>query len=246
VLDPADSGVPRGCWPGAKGLLDVGSGPISSATVFNLSELRGTASVPPTGTRVARARFNASLLSDLEVIYAVPQNKPGAQHFGSACSGFPDGSLLVSIGDWPAIAAATRRCLIRRQAQNAARAWASCLAQSPGGAQPVASLCHARGGGGGSAQGSGATTTPQCAGPGLTAFNRRVWLSGTRRPAAAMSSTWWRPRRELRLACGHPIAASIPVRRSLRSISTQDWWIHGGSGPRAFAPSVWLIDRGDR
>ena len=33
-------------------------------------------------TRLARARFDGRALSDLQVLFAVPQRKSGAQHFG--------------------------------------------------------------------------------------------------------------------------------------------------------------------
>jgi len=52
----------------------------------------------------------------------------GAQHFGSACSGFPDGSLMVSIAmaAIPPTAATAEGALIRRQAQTAQQLpWAS-------------------------------------------------------------------------------------------------------------------------
>jgi len=102
---------------GQGGLLDVAVDPDFERNRFvYLSYAAGERGA--NGTRVARARFNGQSLSDLEVIYAVPQSKPGAQHFGSRLLWLPDGSLLVSIGDGGNPPLQLDGALIRLQAQN--------------------------------------------------------------------------------------------------------------------------------
>lgn len=68
-------------------------------------------------TRVARARFDGTQLSDWTVIFSVNRTKSGGQHFGSRISWLPDNTMLVSIGDGgnPPIELAGE--LIRNQAQ---------------------------------------------------------------------------------------------------------------------------------
>lgn len=69
-------------------------------------------------TRVARAKFDGKTLTNLEVIFEVPQTKEGGQHFGSRLLWLPDQTLLVSIGDGGNPPVRLANDLIRKQAQN--------------------------------------------------------------------------------------------------------------------------------
>lgn len=72
------------------------------------------------GTRVARARFDGSALSDWDVIFTVNRSKAGGQHFGSRLAWLPDDTLLVSIGDGGNPPVSLDGAWIRLQAQNPA------------------------------------------------------------------------------------------------------------------------------
>ena len=69
---------------------------------------------------MARAAFDGTALTDLEVIFEVADPKAGGQHFGSRLLWLPDGTLLISIGDGgnPPVSFAGDE--IRQQAQNLA------------------------------------------------------------------------------------------------------------------------------
>lgn len=69
-------------------------------------------------TRVARARFDGTALTDWTVIFEVNRTKEQGQHFGSRLGWLPDGTLLVSIGDGGNPPVSLDGDLIRNQAQN--------------------------------------------------------------------------------------------------------------------------------
>jgi len=134
------------------------------------------------------------------VIYAVPQNKARAQHFGSSPALASDGSLLGRSADGAIRPLQLEGALIRRQAQNRSSALGKAVAHHRDGAPPWAILCTA----GRSAIRLDYGHSAMC----------RVWLDPAQRAGpwvanngarAAMSSTWG-GRRELRLACVTPIS----------------------------------------
>lgn len=101
------------------GLLDISLHPRFSETRWvYFSYASGTQDA--NRTRVARARFNGSVLSDWEVIFEVSQVKQGGQHFGSRLVWLPDETLLISIGDGGNPPVTLDGGLIRNQAQNLA------------------------------------------------------------------------------------------------------------------------------
>jgi glucose/arabinose dehydrogenase len=122
VLDPvAVQGVPEVLAAGQGGLLDVSLHPRFAEN--RLVYLTYAAGSPEANhTRLARARFDGRALSQLEVIYAVPQRKSSTQHFGSRLLWLPDESLLLAIGDGGNPPLQLEGALIRDQAQNPASA----------------------------------------------------------------------------------------------------------------------------
>jgi len=105
----------------------------------------------------------------------VPQNKPGAQHFGSRLLWLPDGSLLVSIGDGGNSAAATRRCADPPPGPEPQQVpWASCCA-SPGNGAPARGNPFATGQGEAPKVWSYGHRNVQ--GLALDPLNGRVWVS---------------------------------------------------------------------
>jgi len=99
VLQPEPiRGVPEVLAAGQGGLLDVAVHPdFATNRWIYLTYAAGSAA--SNHTRLARARFDGRALSQLEVIYAVPQRKSGTQHFGSRLLWLPDETLLLAIGD---------------------------------------------------------------------------------------------------------------------------------------------------
>ena len=118
VLDPVPiTGVPEVLAAGQGGLLDVSVHPrFAENRLVYLTYAAGTPEA--NHTRLARARFDGRALSQLEVIYAVPQRKSGTQHFGSRLLWLPDGTLLLAIGDGGNPPVQLEGALIREQAQN--------------------------------------------------------------------------------------------------------------------------------
>ncbi|MDX2114289.1 MAG: PQQ-dependent sugar dehydrogenase [Planctomycetota bacterium] len=91
-------GVPPVLASRQGGLLDIALDPDFARTrLVYLTYAHGT--VEKNNTRVARARFDGSTLSDLEVVFDVTPHKRGGLHFGSRMQFMPDGSLLVGLGD---------------------------------------------------------------------------------------------------------------------------------------------------
>ena len=122
VLDPRPiAGVPEVLAAGQGGLLDVSLHPrFAENRLVYLTYAAGTPEA--NHTRLARARFDGRALSQLEVIYAVPQRKSGTQHFGSRLLWLPDETLLLAIGDGGNPPLQLEGALIRDQAQNPASA----------------------------------------------------------------------------------------------------------------------------
>jgi len=118
VLDPVPvAGVPEVLAAGQGGLLDVALHPrFAENRLVYLTYAAGTPEA--NHTRLARARFDGRALSQLEVLYAVPQRKSGTQHFGSRLLWLPDGTLLLAIGDGGNPPLRLEGDLIREQAQN--------------------------------------------------------------------------------------------------------------------------------
>jgi glucose/arabinose dehydrogenase len=118
VLQPEPvGGVPEVQAAGQGGLLDVAVHPdFATNRWVYLTYAAGSAEA--NHTRLARARFDGRALSDLQVLYAVPQRKSGAQHFGSRLLWLPDGTLLLAIGDGGNPPIQLEGQLIRTQAQN--------------------------------------------------------------------------------------------------------------------------------
>lgn len=118
VLQPEPiGGVPEVLAAGQGGLLDVAVHPdFATNRWIYLTYAAGSAT--SNQTRLARARFDGRALSDLQVLFAVPQRKAGNQHFGSRLLWLPDGTLLLAIGDGGNPPVQLEGALIRTQAQN--------------------------------------------------------------------------------------------------------------------------------
>jgi glucose/arabinose dehydrogenase len=118
VLDPTPiAGVPEVFAVQQGGLMDVSLHPRFSENAWvYLTYSHGTRQA--NHTRVARAKFDGSALSDLEVIFQVSQLKSGGQHFGSRIVWLPDDTLLIAIGDGGNPPLQLDGDLIRKQAQN--------------------------------------------------------------------------------------------------------------------------------
>lgn len=118
VLDPTPiAGVPEVFAVKQGGLMDVSLHPrFSENSWVYLTYSHGTRQA--NHTRVARAKFDGSALSDVEVIFQVSQLKSGGQHFGSRILWLPDDTLLIAIGDGGNPPVQLDGDLIRKQAQN--------------------------------------------------------------------------------------------------------------------------------
>ncbi len=117
-LDPtAIAGVPNLLALRQGGLLDIALHPdfdTNNLVYFAYSD--GTQQA--NRTQVARARLEGNALADWEVVFAVNQDKPDGQHFGSRLLWLPDGTLLVAIGDGGNPPTQVAGDLARNQAQN--------------------------------------------------------------------------------------------------------------------------------
>lgn len=118
VLDPTPiPGVPDIFTENQGGLLDIALHPRfeeNRLVYFTYSHGSNSAN----RTRIARATFDGSALSDWQMIFEVAQAKPRGQHFGSRLVWLPDGTLLASIGDGGNPPIELNGELIRQQAQN--------------------------------------------------------------------------------------------------------------------------------
>jgi len=99
VLDPTPiGGLPPIRAQGQGGLLDIALHPNFEANrrVY-LSYAAGNDE--RSGTRVARARFRAELLEELEVVFVARPLAPGGGHFGSRLAFDREGLLYVTLGE---------------------------------------------------------------------------------------------------------------------------------------------------
>lgn len=137
VLDPQPvAGVPAVLAAGQGGLLDVSVHPrFADNRWVYLTYAAGTPEA--NHTRLARARFDGRSLTNLEVLFEVPQPKRGSQHFGSRLLWLSDGTLLVSIGDGGNPPLQLDGALIRAQAQNPASALGKILRLNADGSIPA-------------------------------------------------------------------------------------------------------------
>ena len=118
ALDPTPiAGVPEVFAENQGGLMDVAVHPrFTENQWIYLTYSHGTNDA--NRTRIARATFDGSSLSDVQVIFEVSQTKPRGQHFGSRLVWLPDDTLLASIGDGGNPPIEIEGELIRQQAQN--------------------------------------------------------------------------------------------------------------------------------
>lgn len=92
------AGTPSVLAKGQGGLLDIALHPaFAENKLVYLTYSHGTAGA--NRTRLARAKFDGSALTDFEVIFDAAPEKSGALHFGSRILFLPDGTMLVSIGE---------------------------------------------------------------------------------------------------------------------------------------------------
>lgn len=99
VLSPDPiGGVPKVYFESQGGLFDLLLDPdfIENGFVY-LSYAHGTPG--ENGTRVSRAHFDGSSISNLEVIFDAQPAKDTPVHYGGRMAFLPDGTLLVTVGD---------------------------------------------------------------------------------------------------------------------------------------------------
>jgi glucose/arabinose dehydrogenase len=98
-LDPTPiSGVPEVYRASQGGFFDVVPHPdFANNQLLYLSYAAGEPSA--NATRVARAKFDGTALSDLEVIYEVTPLKDTPVHYGGRIAFAPDGKLFLTTGD---------------------------------------------------------------------------------------------------------------------------------------------------
>ncbi|MEM8613466.1 MAG: PQQ-dependent sugar dehydrogenase [Cyanobacteria bacterium P01_H01_bin.105] len=118
TLEPTSvPGVPAVLASGQGGLLDVSVHPQFAENQW-VYFTYAYGSRGANQTRVARARFDGSTLSEWTVIFEVNRTKQGGQHFGSRITWLPDDTMLVSIGDGGNPPLRLDGELIRTQAQD--------------------------------------------------------------------------------------------------------------------------------
>ncbi len=117
-LDPTPiSGVPPVLAVGQGGLLDIALHPQFDQNRWVYFTYAHGA-VDANQTRVARAQFDGTRLTNWTVLFEVNRTKTQGQHFGSRLAWLPDNTLLVSIGDGGNPPVQLDGDLIRNQAQN--------------------------------------------------------------------------------------------------------------------------------
>lgn len=95
--DPVE-GVPAVYFESQGGLFDLLLDPdFTENGIIYLSYAHGTPG--ENGTRVSRAHFDGSTISDLEVIFDAQPAKDTPVHYGGRMTFLPDGTLLVTVGD---------------------------------------------------------------------------------------------------------------------------------------------------
>ncbi|NER79094.1 MAG: PQQ-dependent sugar dehydrogenase [Leptolyngbya sp. SIO1D8] len=117
VLDSTPvPGIPEVLSVSQGGLLDISVHPqfVENPWVY-FTYAHGTAG--DNRTRVARARFDGTALSEWTVLFETNRSKEGGQHFGSRITWLPDNTMLVSIGDGGNPPVQLDGELIRNQAQ---------------------------------------------------------------------------------------------------------------------------------
>ena len=117
-LDPTPvAGVPEVLAVGQGGLLDIALHPqFAENRWVYFTYAHGSANANQ--TRVARAQFDGTALSNWTVLFEVDRVKEDGQHFGSRLEWLPDNTLLVSIGDGGNPPVSLDGAFIRNQAQN--------------------------------------------------------------------------------------------------------------------------------
>jgi glucose/arabinose dehydrogenase len=117
-LDPNPvAGVTEVLAMGQGGLLDISLHPqFAENRWVYFTYAYGSADANQ--TRVARAQFDGTALSNWTVLFEVDRIKEDGQHFGSRLGWLPDNTLLVSIGDGGNPPVSLDGGLIRNQAQN--------------------------------------------------------------------------------------------------------------------------------
>ncbi len=118
TLDPTPvAGLPKIFVAGQGGLMEVSVHPKFAENRFiYFTYAHGTRE--SNRTRLARAKFDGTRLSDVQVIFEVSPAKPGTQHFGSRLVWLPDGTLLLATGDGGNPPLQLSGEPIRNQAQN--------------------------------------------------------------------------------------------------------------------------------
>ncbi|WP_448605063.1 PQQ-dependent sugar dehydrogenase [Thermoleptolyngbya sp.] len=117
-LDPTPiPGVPPVLAVGQGGLLDIALHPQFAENRWVYFTYAHGA-VDANQTRVARAQFDGTRLTNWTVLFEVNRTKTQGQHFGSRLAWLPDNTLLVSIGDGGNPPVQLEGDLIRNQAQN--------------------------------------------------------------------------------------------------------------------------------
>lgn len=92
------AGVPRAFAEGQGGLFEVLIDPdfgTHSTIYLSLAQGRSRAN----RTRVVRARFDGTALSDIEAIFTASPSKDTPVHFGGRMAFLPDGTLAIGLGD---------------------------------------------------------------------------------------------------------------------------------------------------
>jgi len=137
VLDPNPiPGVPDMFTENQGGLLDIVLHPdFEDNRLVYFTYSHGTSAA--NRTRIARAVFDGSSLSDWEVIFEVSPTKSRGQHFGSRLTWLPDGTLLASIGDGGNPPIEIEGEFIRQQAQNPSNTLGTVIRMNDDGSVPA-------------------------------------------------------------------------------------------------------------
>ena len=135
LLPEPISGVPDVLSNGQGGLLDISLHPRFEEN-RRLYFTYAHGSRLANHTRVASATLNGNAVENWQVIFKVPVNKAGGQHFGSRLLWLPNETLLVSIGDGGNPPVRLQGDWIRKQAQNPRSHLGKILRLNPDGSVP--------------------------------------------------------------------------------------------------------------